>query len=264
MSVQPTSSAAPGASGHVPRRTGWGRAVGFLGRMAARREARAIVATGLLTATFTALVYLIRSPELRHVDVAVTQTLQRPRSPALDLAARAWTYAGSGGTYGAVFAPVFVVLVRKRRWWAIGLLAVAAVLGHPLNWWIKSFINRPRPAEGDLVEVILPAVGTSFPSGHAQSAVLFYGFLAFLAWVHLRSPRARVGTVASLTAVILLISASRVYVGAHWFSDVVGGWTVGLFALFVLAETYHLVGKGELVPRHLPPHPPRTGTSQIE
>ena len=228
-------------------------------RLAARREARALVVLGLLGATFAALVYLIRTPELRYVDVAITQTLQRPRTSWLDHLAAGLTYAGGGVAETAVFVLVAVLLLVKRRPRAAGLLVLALLAGHPANLLIKSFFGRARPAASDLVEVIVVSSGTSFPSGHAQSGALFFGFVALLAWVLIRSGKLRLGVVLILVTFIFLSGASRVYVGGHWASDVLGGWTVGLFLLFLLAEAYRLIGKGELTPRQTAATVPATG-----
>lgn len=234
------------ANGQQP---GGGRALAFLARLAARREARAIVVLGLLGATFAALVFLLRTPELRHVDVAITQTLQRPRSPGLDRWAVGFTNAGGIVVGSVVFAVVAAVLLAKRRPRAAGLLLIALLAGHPVNLFLKSFFGRARPAASDLIQVILPSGGTSFPSGHAQAGALFYGFVALLAWVLVRPARLRFVLVLTLVALVFLIGVSRVYVGGHWASDVLGGWTAGLFLLFVLAEAYRLVGNPELTPR---------------
>jgi undecaprenyl-diphosphatase len=60
--------------------------------------------------------------------------------------------------------------------------------------------------------------------------------------VLVRPARLRLVLVLTLVALVFLIGVSRVYVGGHWASDVLGGWTAGLFLLFVLAEAYRLVG----------------------
>jgi undecaprenyl-diphosphatase len=104
-----------------------------------------------------------------------------------------------------------------------------------LDLALKEVVDRPRPA-GDGIQVIVPATGLSFPSGHALSSCLVYGFLALMAWTHIR----RCGVRRLVTAILALlpvgIGLSRVYLGVHWFSDVIGGWAAGLFCLLLLAE----------------------------
>jgi hypothetical protein len=120
-------------------RTGYwpGRAARFLTRLAARREARAIVVLGLLSVIFAVVAHLVRDNEFRAVDLTVTHTLQRPRRPLLDYAATLFTNAGSGVTYAVVLVLVAVPLLRARRVWAAGLLLAAALAGHPSNFGSK-------------------------------------------------------------------------------------------------------------------------------
>src|SRR5437762_635231 len=85
-----------------------------------------------------------------------------------------------------------------------------------------SVVGRPRPSH-DLVDVLLPALGLSFPSGHAMAAVMFYGFFALMAWVHHPQRKRRLFFVTAFVLIAVCISLSRIYVGAHWLSDVLGG-----------------------------------------
>lgn len=220
------------------------RLLGHLGRI---REARAIHFLALLSGIFLALSLLTHTPYLTRVDTAITHTIQARRSALLDQVAEGLTALANGkvllllGVCGVAF------FLRLRRPWA-ALHCAAALLGLPINLLLKQIVGRPRPDEG-IVAVLLPVVGLSFPSGHAMTAVMFYGFWALMAWIHLPRQSARRWGTLGFAALALGISLSRIYVGAHWFSDVVGGWTAGLFFLLILAETYKLVGSGELGPR---------------
>jgi undecaprenyl-diphosphatase len=224
------------------------RAGRFLRALAFLRERRAIVLLFLLFTAFLAMTFLIRQRETLEIDVAITRALQRRDSGPLTEVARALTVAGNFPSMAVVALPVALVFARGRRFWAIALLVAAASLGHPLNYVIKMLFNRPRPG-ADVVQVFLPATGTSFPSGHAMVGVMFYGLLAFLCWVYVRAWRVRAAGVAALSLFGMSIGVSRIYLGAHWFSDVVGGWAAGLFFLLLLAEAYKHLGGKELTPR---------------
>jgi undecaprenyl-diphosphatase len=108
------------------------------------------------------------------------------------------------------------------------LLAFAASLigGSLLAMLLKLHFQRPRPSE---FEPIVSADGYSFPSGHATDAMLFFGGLAYVIFTSLEwSLVARLTGVALCAAAILLIGASRIYLGVHYLSDVVAGYALGL------------------------------------
>lgn len=113
------------------------------------------------------------------------------------------------------------------------ILAVAALFGHLLNQGLKALIARPRPAlPAELMEEL--GVDTfAFPSGHAQSFTIFYGFLALFIWQNARHPWLRGVGVAGMLTMIALVGVSRVYLGVHWPSDVVGAYCIGVLWLLL-------------------------------
>jgi membrane-associated phospholipid phosphatase len=210
-----------------------------LRRLARLRERRAVRAMALLLLLFLALSAAVHSPRLLSLDRQLTLAVQSLRSDRLDRLAAASTLLGDT-------VPLIVTgALSAGLLWLAGLrpaavMCLAALLALPLNLVLKAAVGRPRPTSS-LVEVILPAVGLSFPSGHAMASVMFYCFLALLAWLHLVRPVARWCVTFLLVFVAVCISASRVYLGVHWFSDVAGGWVAGLFFLLLLAELYRKI-----------------------
>lgn len=221
-------------------------------RLAWMRERRAIVVLTFLSLVFLLLSLLVHRPELKAWDYHITRGVQALRSPMMDAVAITLTRMGDGGVLALLGGGAFLALLLSRRPRS-ALLCGASLLGVPLNTLLKELIGRPRP-EQTLVDVVLPAIGLSFPSGHAMGATLLYGFLALLAWVYLPQRRARAFWTAFFALLAFGIGLSRVYLGAHWFSDVVGGWTAGLFLVLLLAEVLKRVGQKELCPED--PHPP--------
>ena len=101
---------------------------------------------------------------------------------------------------------------------------------------LKLMVVRPRPGE-DVVHVFRKLDSSGFPSGHVLSAVACYGFVAFLCFTLLKPSLGRSATIAALGAFIALTGLSRISLGQHWFSDVMGAY---LFGSLWLALTVHV------------------------
>lgn len=113
----------------------------------------------------------------------------------------------------------------------LGIAAGIAGLTFFSNSLLKLIIHRPRPSTYLTDEVLLPTF--SFPSGHAASSVVAFGLLAYILFHYLPQPINSI-VVGILILLIIGIGISRVYLGAHYPSDVVAGWLVGLIGLMVI------------------------------
>ena len=135
------------------------------------------------------------------------------------------TSLGSAAVLGLVTTVVVGFLLIRRTYHAIGLVLVATVGGLLLSLLLKGFFSRPRP---DIVPRLAEVYTSSFPSGHSMlSAVVYLTLGALLArLVERPALKVYVLTVAMLLA--LLVGFSRVYLGVHYPSDVLAGWSVGL------------------------------------
>jgi membrane-associated phospholipid phosphatase len=117
-----------------------------------------------------------------------------------------------------------ILFMRRQRLLTVIWLATTVGVGL-LNSATKAFYDRPRPPFLDPDWVHEP--NASFPSGHSLVGIVGYGFLAYLLWLALPRRYAR-WIVPALGLLVLAIGFSRMYLGAHYFSDVVGGFSVGL------------------------------------
>jgi undecaprenyl-diphosphatase len=137
-----------------------------------------------------------------------------------------------------------VVVIGILVWWRIGRLeAIMIPVGGLLtlvNTALKLAVGRPRPS-AELVHILSCEQGNGFPSGHALFAIVILGLLAYFAFINLKNRTLRMVVLAGLIALILLIGTSRVYLGVHWPSDVIGGYLIGgafLTALIWFHRTY--------------------------
>lgn len=134
---------------------------------------------------------------------------------------------------GSIPVMTALALVGSLLLWLCGhtRLAVcwllAAALGSAIDVACKSYFSRARP-DATLRDAAVTERNPSYPSGHSMGSVIGYGALAYVCAVLLKRRSAKVFMVAVLMALVLAIGWSRVYLRAHWFSDVMGGYAIGL------------------------------------
>lgn len=139
--------------------------------------------------------------------------------------------------WSAITAVAGSALVAALLGWRDGLYLLGVTVGQGLvNAAIKWAVGRPRPVTS-LVDVIVPLNGYSFPSGHVMFYTVFFGFVAFLALTR-APPRWRWPLAAAPLALVLLVGPSRIILGAHWLSDVLAAYLLGLAILAVAIERY--------------------------
>lgn len=202
---------------------------------------RQVLTTLLVTAPlFLVLAVAIYWPGMQQFDLRVTRTVQELAFTPFRWLMMFFTFLGNTATL-VVLALLVAGWLNRQGLRSAAILTFATLIGVPLNVLIKSLFGRPRPDRA-LVEVLMPTSGTSFPSGHAMGSTMLFGFLAALAWIHLRDSDRRRPATFALIALAFLISFSRIALGAHWFSDVVAGVTAGTFFLAIFVEAYRLWG----------------------
>ena len=179
------------------------------------RRRRLLLFAALCAIAFLALAIEAAEPEVFGIDYTVRTLVQAERSPALERPMRWISDLGSG----AVLIPLNLALLGffllRGHGWAlwVPILTAGSVLVEGLGRWI---VHRPRPK------------GThhGFPSGHVTGAVVFFGAVIFLLWTA-DLPRHWRWFGSGLAVVVLGIAYSRIYLNAHWFSDVLGGLSGG-------------------------------------
>lgn len=170
----------------------------------------------LLTAIATTLIWGL------GLDEPISRFVYGLRHPFITRVMHAISFAGSVYTLVPLCIGILILLCRKSRW-----MALAIPLGTLVAWQgseiLKKVIMRPRPDISQLAH----ESSYSFPSGHAMSNTAFY--LLILMW----SPKNRFAQVFCISMIVLM-SFSRVYLGVHWPSDVLGGITLAMVVVEVI------------------------------
>jgi len=179
-------------------------------------------------ALFAVLAWYVHYNPVIPVDVMITQEFQEHNLPWLKGLMIAVSWLGAN-------TPIFgaLVLATGIAFWLVGLrlegvlIVVLSAVSAVLNLGIKVLINRPRPS-AHLVEVITAASGQSFPSGHVMSYVAFFGLLCSLGLILFKRDRWWHYVLLIVPALfVVLVGPSRIYLGDHWASDVLGAYMIG-------------------------------------
>lgn len=145
----------------------------------------------------------------------------------------------------AVFSPEILFIIAavaavyffiKRQWYKAGLIFMSMGGGLVLGEIFKRLINRPRP-----IGALIQETGLSFPSQHALMALMFFSLALFVFVKKINNKRLKYLFVAGNLLLILSVGFSRIYLKAHWFSDVMAGFALGLFWLTFLILVFRII-----------------------
>jgi membrane protein DedA with SNARE-associated domain/membrane-associated phospholipid phosphatase len=216
-----------------------------------RPEARtlalsAVFLVGAAWLFFGILEDVVTGAPLLLADSAIYHALQDLRTAPGDAVMIAITELGDTKVVVAVTSVVSLWLLWRRAWRTAAYWLVAVAGASILNTVIKVALHRTRP--GELLYSGWSAF--SFPSGHSTVNVVLYGFLAFLIAREIR-PAWRLVVALGAATLIFLIAFSRLYLGAHWLSDVLGGLAFGSAWFALLGLSYLRRQAGRIEPRSL-------------
>ncbi|ANU26158.1 phosphatase PAP2 family protein [Planococcus versutus] len=204
----------------------------------------------LFIALFTELAEEVIDKEVAQFDNFIINGMEARASETLDKVMFVFTEMGSVWFLTVLSLVVLGVLgfKMKDKWGAL-FFVIAVGGGSLLTVLLKNLYVRERPS----INPDIDAIGYSFPSGHSMGSLIFYGFVIYLVIRTQHRPWIKWMTVALLSALIIMIGSSRIYLGAHFPSDVLGGYMAGLIWLIlnlVALEWIQWHGRSSVPPVH--------------
>ena len=149
---------------------------------------------------------------------------------------KAVTWLGSGGVLWTVIGAATVILALRRQWRLAAYLLVTGAGALVLDPILKSLVGRLRPV---VAHPIAHGTGNSFPSGHSLGSIVCYGAI-LLVFLPAARGRWRPAFITVIVALIAMIGISRILLGVHYLSDVLGAWAVGITWLGITALAFEL------------------------
>lgn len=188
----------------------------------------------LLIGSFAFLATAIHLHTITGFDNAVIDAVQGAEVPWLTVVMKTFTHIGSTVAVILLSALCLAWLLRKH-YRAQALLFAAVIAGTGiLNQLMKLIFKRERPDFHRLIDI----GGYSFPSGHTMMAFSLYTILAYMIWRNLKTAWGRMSVIIIAALMIFMIAVSRIYLGVHYPSDIVGGalasalWLIASIAIY--------------------------------
>jgi membrane-associated phospholipid phosphatase len=209
-------------------------------RRVSGRERTAFVVAGVGLGVFSVLFALVRSKRSAATDLAITMKFQQRRHPVLRLVMSVVSWPGFP-PQSRTIPPLIATAIALAGHPLEGIFQFLAWGTGGISFTFKRIMRRERPQPPQVRVALARIGGSSFPSGHVLNYMGVYGFLTYLAWTYLRPGRIRKAVVGGLLSLLALVGPSRIYLGHHWFTDVLASYLLGFAYLVGITAIYRRV-----------------------
>lgn len=198
----------------------------------------ALLICGASLGLFTTIAYFIGNGKIEGFDLPIIAFIQGMEAPWLTTVFKTFTSIGSWYivvpiTLIVCFLLFFVFQHRQQAF----LFAFSIVGTIALNELLKLFFKRERPE----IYRIMDASGFSFPSGHTMMAFSLYAMITYIAWRNIKIVRGQIALLAAAAFMAFMIAISRIYIGVHYPSDIVGGIAISTIWVTIVITAYSLI-----------------------
>jgi undecaprenyl-diphosphatase len=227
------------------------------------RRYRALVFQGaliILASAFGVLTFLVKTMPSFTIDLQITRAIQSINFPFFGILMSVISWAGFGPQVVIITVLVILLIYGLGLHWEAVMAFIAALISSGVNVLVKDLVQRPRPLP-TLVNVFATLNSYSFPSGHVMYYLGFLGFIGFLVFSLLKPSLKRSFFLALIGLPILLVGISRIYLGQHWASDVLGSYLLGTLTLVATIQIYRWGKTRFFVHQPVAPEVPHPTTS---
>lgn len=207
-------------------------------RVAGRRHQLFFYFGFILLVSFLILTYFVKKDGNFIFDLQITNAIQLISTPGFD---QLMTFVSFMGNYYQsiallVIVTAFFLVIDKKKEALFLFVSTAGV--SLMSLILKAFVARPRPSPDLIHQVGEYLRNDSFPSGHVLFAMGFFGILLYFSFIFLKKKILRYTLVSLLSLCIIFMGISRIYLGAHWFSDTLGSYLIGMVWLMLVTFFY--------------------------
>ncbi|WP_368504903.1 phosphatase PAP2 family protein [Alkalihalophilus sp. As8PL] len=188
----------------------------------------------LILLSFTVTTYVVIMGYTATIDRYVIEKIIPTHTESLTAAMQFFSFIGDIVPVVIISLICIMIIYLTYKKWQEVFLFIAVMIGSTaINTFTKWMIKRERPESTFVYEA-----GFSYPSGHTMAAMSLYGIIIFLFWKHTRHAAARVSVIVFGITMIVTIAFSRLYLGVHYISDIIGGGLLSGLWLYVTIYVY--------------------------
>jgi undecaprenyl-diphosphatase len=204
------------------------------------RRYRAILFQGalvMIAGAFAVLTFLVKTTPSFAIDLQITRAIQSINFPFFASLMSMVSWPGFGPQAVIITGLVILVIYVLGLHWEAVMALIAAILSTSINILAKDLVQRPRPLASS-VNVIAILNSYSFPSGHVMYYLGFLGFIGFLVFSLMKPSVKRSFFLLLIGIPVILVGVSRIFLGQHWASDVLGSYLLGSLTLVATVMFY--------------------------
>lgn len=193
---------------------------------------------GIFIAAFSILAILAKQNPYFGFDLSITLFIQSIHNPIIDFYLRGISIMGNPewALYVVIVLATALISLGKRFYALYFVLSVFSVA--IVTFILKYIVARPRPSPELINQISSHLYNDSFPSGHVTFFIGCFGFIAYLAYTRVKLLLLKWLILTICITLIATVGISRIYVGAHWFSDTLGAYLIGSVCLYLMIHLF--------------------------